>query len=80
MKSAREMFENLDYYWKEDNSCISFTKIYWKHWLFKSKRTICFWKYLNGISINEKYVVDLSLEELQAINKQAEELWGGNNA
>ena len=76
--TAKEMFEDLDYYWKEDANCIQYTRIYWKHWGFKSKRTICFWKYLNGISLNEKYVIDLSLEELQAINKQIEEL-GWNN-
>ena len=35
--SAKEMFEKLDYSWKEESSYISFTKIYWKHWVFKSK-------------------------------------------
>lgn len=78
--TAKEMFENLDYYWKEDNSCISFTKILWKHWIFKSKITICFWKLFKEVSIYEESVIDLSLEELQAINKQVEELgWNNEN-
>lgn len=76
--SAKEMFEELDYSWKEESSYISFTKIHWKHWVFKSKITICFWKLLQKVSIYEQGVIDLSLEELQAINKQAEE-FGWNN-
>lgn len=76
--SAKEMFEKLDYSWKEENSYISFTKVYWKHWIFKSKITICFWKLFQKVSIYEQSGIDLSLEELQAINKMCEEL-GWNN-
>ena len=72
--SAKEMFENLDYNQKEESSYIQFTKIYWKHWVFQSKITICFWKIFKKVSIYEQSGIDLSLEELQAINKQVEEL------
>ena len=72
--SAKKMFEKLGYSWKEENSYISFTKVYWKHWVFQSKITIWFWKPLQKISIYDKEYIDLTLEELQAINKQMEEL------
>ena len=78
--SAKEMFEKLDYSWKEESSYISFTKVYWKHWIFKSKTTICFWKLFQNVSIYEPSGIDLSLDELQAINKQVEELgWLGSD-
>lgn len=72
--TAKEMFEELDYSWKEESGYISFTKVYLKHWIFKSTITICFWKHLQRVSIYEQSCIDLSLEELQAINKQVEEL------
>ena len=76
--TAKEMFEKLDYYWKEESGYISFTKVYWKHWIFKSTITICFWKHLQRVSISEQSGIDLSSEELQAINKQVEELKWNN--
>ena len=77
--SAKEMFEELDYYvyqTNNDNTCI----------LYKEKRTntfIRFYSNLTGSVQNiKKYYKNLileescniTLEELQAINKQVEEL------
>ena len=72
--TAKEMFEKLDYDWKEERGSIAYTKIYWKHWVFESKITICFWKLFQKVSVYEQSCIDLSVEELQAINKQVDEL------
>ena len=72
--TAKEMFEKLDYEWTETSSYIQYNKYNWKHWIFKSEITICFWKFSNNISINDELVIDINQELLQAINKQVEEL------
>ena len=72
--TAKEMFEKLDYEYLETKHYIRYKKIHWKHWIFKVERTIEFWKDDLSVQIYEKYGCELSLQELQAINKQVEEL------
>lgn len=72
--SAKEMFEELDFKWKETKDVIEYSKSLFKHFTFLGKEKIIFYKddyfryfYLDGIfSINKNL--------LQAINKQCEEL------
>lgn len=72
--SAKEMFEQLDFKWKETKDVIEYSKSSFKHFTFLQKEKIIFYKddyfrqfYLDGVfNINENL--------LQAVNKQVEEL------
>ena len=68
------MFEELGFEWKEEKAYIQYSKIYWKHWVFQNKITICFWKLFQKVSIYDKECLEIDMEILQAINKQVEEL------
>lgn len=81
MKSAKEMFEELGYEWKETKDYVEYTKYYYKHWIFKSKCMFRFYKTpINSFDIFDEFGISIHRDLLQAINKQVEELWGGNNA
>lgn len=74
MKSAKEMFDELGFKWKETEDVIEYTRSLFKHFTFFQKEKITFYKdsyfrffYLDGI-----YEVNECL--LQAINQQIEEL------
>ena len=76
--SAKEMFEELDFQWKETKDIIEYSKSSFKHFTFLAKEKITFYKedyfryfHLDGI-------FQISEDLLQAINKQIEEL-GWNN-
>ncbi len=79
MKSARELFEELGFKWKETKDVIEYSRSLFKHFTFLQKEKITFYKndyfryfYLNGI-------YDINEDLLQAINQQVTEL-GWNNA
>jgi len=76
--TAKEMFEKLEFDWQETNNYIQYEKYRWKHWIFKSKTTICFWKMFKNISFYDDLTFDIDNLLLQAILKQVEEL-GWNN-
>lgn len=74
MKSARELFEELGFKWKETKDVIEYNKSSFKHFTFFQKEKITFYKndyfryfYLNG-------VYDINEDLLQAINQQINEL------
>lgn len=72
MKSARKMFEELGYKLYNTNYYLEYAKEEESITFYINEKTFC---KCNGYEIGE-----ITLEELQAINKQVEELWGGNNA
>lgn len=76
MKSAKEMFEELGY-----KQTITDTKyIYVSSY---NNTIIEFDEIIVTVRISQidkEYAQTFNMEELQAINKQVEELWGGNNA
>ena len=72
--TAKEMFEELGYDWKETNIYIQYTKYNWKHFIFRSKTTICFWKLIEKVSLYDDTCLNATIKELKAINKQIEEL------
>ena len=72
--TAKEMFAELGYEWQETNYYIQYTKYNWKHWIFRSKTTICFWKLMKKFSVYDETPLDIDIDLLQAINKQIEEL------
>ena len=78
-KTAREMFEELGYEYKESKTIVSKNIQYKKCSkiiLFRDDKCIIpYCDYGNG----EESSTLLNLQELQAINKQVEELWGDNN-
>ena len=74
MKSAKEMFEELGFKWKETEDVIEYSRSLFKHFTFLQKEKITFYKddyfryfYLNG-------VYDIHKDLLQAINQQINEL------
>lgn len=74
MKSARELFEELGFKWKETKDVIEYSRSLFKHFTFLQKEKITFYKdvyfryfYLIG-------VYDVNEDLLQAINQQVNEL------
>lgn len=74
MKSARELFEELGFKWKETEDVIEYSRSLFKHFTFLQKEKITFYKdayfryfYLIG-------VYDVNEDLLQAINQQVNEL------
>ena len=84
MKSAKAMFRELKYKQRFDTiNFISYekqlkNKLIVIHFDNKKKKVS---KFKAGLSIyyQDREDVEISLKELRAINKQVEELWGGNN-
>ena len=75
MKSAKEMFEELGYEWKETKEYVEYTKYYFKHWIFYSKSMIRIYKSpINSFDIFDEFGISIHQDLLQAINKQVEEL------
>ena len=83
--SAKEMFEKLEYACDESCDGLLYSK-----WVYENgtdyeiqinfeKRPICFRKTKTKEIFNPSRPDDITLEELQAINKQIEELWGDDN-
>lgn len=71
MKTAKEMFEELGY---EDVGDDEFKTMY-SNGDYTNHRTIIFWKRWKQISINfDENDATIYFRELQAINKQVEEL------
>lgn len=72
--SAKEMFEELGFKWKETKSIIEYNRSLFKHFTFLSKEKIAFYKddYFRYFNIEGLFSIDKDL--LQAINKQVEEL------
>ena len=72
--TAKEMFEELDFRWKETKDIIEYNRSLFKHFTFLQREKITFFKndclrlfwFENVSEVNEKL--------LQAINKQCEEL------
>ena len=69
MKSAKEMFEELGY---DRDFHISSIRYY----NYQLEQYVWFYQDTETIEIQ----FDFDLKILQAINKQVEELWGGNDA
>lgn len=71
---AKEMFEELDFRWKETKDIIEYNRSLFKHFTFLQREKITFFKndclrlfwFENVSEVNKKL--------LQAINKQIEEL------
>jgi len=85
MKSVREMFEELGYEIDEENDKEILYKMKWEisstYWIsfdLEHENFECFVTSDSPFEPAKSFAVDLDL--LQAINKQVEELWGGNNA
>ena len=80
MKSAKEMFEELGFIPRYDQN-FNKSKIIDVVWLSKEEpyKLLVFNMERKTIWVSDNFG-EISLEELQAINKQVEELWGGNNA
>ena len=78
--SAKEMFEKLGYKEKINYTYdfIEYDKIDETHTseivFFKGDKTIQAYKYENWKGEDDGYALSITLEELQAINKQVEEL------
>lgn len=76
MKSAKEMFEELGYSCKEDDDYIEYIQKI-EDCTFEiafDYNTECIEFYYYRDAYDNKYDVSLTMEELQAINKQVEEL------
>ena len=72
LKSAREMFEELGYELVETNSAgVKLTMI--EYYNFETTSTINFWTPIN-IDIDLQNSEHLTVNHIQAINKQVEEL------
>lgn len=85
MKTAKEMFEELGYKYDDSNFCYLKTYVYpdrinterleFKKIMFTGKNVIVSNYMTDALCMNRKYFdCLLSVEELQAINKQVEEL------
>ena len=73
------MFEKLGYSWEETQGYIEYTKYHYKHWIFRSKQIITFYKSIKYMDIFDENLISINMDLLQAINKQVEELgWNGN--
>lgn len=84
MKSAREMFEELGYELYKHKTYMFYEKALKENPEYENDYEHIEFNFISE-TINKTYgddnsVCDITLEELQAINKQVEELWGGNNA
>lgn len=84
MKSAKEMFEELGYEETLNNEytlCYSkkiFISDIYKIEFYKNiKEFICHW--YSDSPFEDAHPFEVNMKELQAINKQVEELWGGNS-
>ena len=72
--SAKEMFEELDFKWKETKDVIEYSRSSFKHFTFLAKEKIIFYKddYFRFFHLDGVFSIHKDL--LQAIYKQAEEL------
>ena len=73
---SKEMFERLGFEWKETKDFIEYRKYHFKHFIFRSKIIIRFWKNpLKEFSIyDDSSDVEIDIELFQAINQQVKEL------
>lgn len=75
MNSAEKMFKELGYYFYSDELCVEYIIDNWKDIVFwKIDRTISIYNYQEVNGIIEECNRELSIKELNAINKQVEEL------
>ncbi len=77
--NAKDMFEKLDFKWKETKDSIEYSKSLFKHFTFLSKEKITFYKddYFRYFYLDSVFQINNDL--LQAINKQVKELgWNEN--
>jgi len=71
---AKDMFEKLGYSWKETQCYIEYTKYHYKHWIFRSKQIITFYKSIKYMDIFDENLVSINMDLLQAINQQMKEI------
>lgn len=72
--SAKEMFEKLNFKWKESKEVIEYSRSSFKHFTFLSKEKITFYKDDYFGYFNLEGIFSINKDLLQAINKQCEEL------
>ena len=72
--SAKDMFEKLDFKWKETKDIIEYSRPLFKHFTFLSKEKITFYKddYFNYFYLEGIFSINMGL--LQAINQQMKEI------
>ena len=81
MKSAKEMFKKLGYRKSRyENTYYKTYKNGKEVFISFDKKKIKKCKCGYGVEIVDDIDITITLSELKAINKQVEELWGGNNA
>ena len=84
MKSAKEMFEELEYKLYKHKTYMFYEKALKENPNYENDYIHLEFNFKDKTFVktygDDNSVYEITLEELQAINKQVEELWGANNA